>query len=227
MSTLAQPYSEHAIPREKAGAAGSPLAETSRASVSCPSSLYYEQLQSLVQQLFFNDNAARHVGITAVDESTEITNLCFDIAQILANEGRYDIGLIDANLLAPPLETQLELARPEAPDSASAIAPNLWFVPRQSWLGPGGTWTEQSAAHLRELAAEFDFSILQCPSVSWLTTRIGRACDGLVLVLTAHKTRRVVARRIRDQLQKIRIPLLGTIIRERRLPIPEALYRSL
>jgi Mrp family chromosome partitioning ATPase len=74
---------------------------------------------------------------------------------------------------------------------------------------------------------EFDFAILCCPSILWLTTRIGRGCDGLVLVLTADKTRRLVAARMKDLLREAQIPLLGTVLTERRFPVPEALYRKL
>jgi Mrp family chromosome partitioning ATPase len=63
--------------------------------------------------------------------------------------------------------------------------------------------------------------------VSWLTASIGRASDGLVLVLTANKTRRLVAAQVRDQLTKAQVPLLGTVLAERRFPVPQGLYRSL
>jgi Mrp family chromosome partitioning ATPase len=56
---------------------------------------------------------------------------------------------------------------------------------------------------------------------------MGQACDGLVLVLAANKTRRLVAAQIKDQLRRAQIPLLGTVLAERRFPIPQGLYRSL
>lgn len=220
MTTLVQSELEQVVSSEGIGAASQGSEATSV--------LYHEQIQSLGQQVFFNKIApVRHIGVTAVESSTEIAHLCFDVALVLANEGRYDIGLIDASPVSLPLETRLALAPSARTDSAWSIAPHLWFVPRRNWMPLGGVLTEQSTAHLRELAAEFDFSILHCPPLSWLTARIGGACDGLVLVLTAHKTRRLAARRIKDQIQKTRIPLLGTVLRERRLPIPEALYHSL
>jgi Mrp family chromosome partitioning ATPase len=48
-----------------------------------------------------------------------------------------------------------------------------------------------------------------------------------VLVLTANKTRRLVAAQIKDQLSKAQVPLLGTVLTERRFPVPQGLYRSL
>ena len=82
-------------------------------------------------------------------------------------------------------------------------------------------------SRLRELTAEFDFSILSCAPVSWLTATIGQTCDGLVLVLTANRTRRLVALQIKDQLRQAQVPLLGTVLADRRFPVPQGLYRSL
>jgi len=48
-----------------------------------------------------------------------------------------------------------------------------------------------------------------------------------VLVLAANKTRRLVAAQIKDQLSKAQVPLLGTVLAERRFPVPRGLYRSL
>ena len=80
---------------------------------------------------------------------------------------------------------------------------------------------------LRELMAEFDFSIVTCPPVSWLTAKLGHGCDGLVLVLTANRTRRMVAAQVKQRLDQSGIPLLGTVLAERSFPVPEGLYRSL
>ncbi|MGA2457672.1 MAG: hypothetical protein ABSF85_08900 [Terriglobales bacterium] len=103
------------------------------------------------------------------------------------------------------------------------------MVPRQSWLPDTGgrRLTDQNLSRLRELTTEFDFSILWCAPVSWLTASIGQACDGLVLVLTANKTRRLVAAQIKLQLSKAQVPLLGTVLAERRFPVPQGLYRNL
>ena len=103
------------------------------------------------------------------------------------------------------------------------------MVPRQSWLTDdrGMRITDQNLSRLRELTSEFDFSILWCGPVCWHTACIGQTCDGLVLVLTANRTRRLVAAQIKDQLRKAQVPLLGTVLAERRFPVPQGLYRNL
>ena len=199
--------------------------------VSPRASVHDEQIHALVQQLFFRPESrpVRHVGFATIEPSTATTTLCLEVARALAAEGRYDVGLIDAHPDSVPLETQLQIPSPNPAEATWQIAPRLWMVPRQSWLPNAGgrRLNDQNLSRLRELTAEFDFSILWCAPVSWLTASIVQACDGLVLVLTANKTRRLVAVQIKDQLSKAQVPLLGTVLAERRFPVPQGLYRNL
>jgi len=194
-------------------------------------SVHHEQIHALVQQLFFGgeSKAVRHVGFAAIEASTATATLCLEVAHALAERDRYKVGLIDANLDSVLLQTQLRIPSPIRAQANLPITQRLWMVPRQNWLPDacGRRITDQNLSRLRELTTEFDFSILWCASASWLTASIGRTCDGLVLVLTANKTRRLVATQIKDQLAKARVPVLGTVLSERRLPVPEGLYRSL
>src|ERR1019366_9579812 len=201
-----------------------------RKAVSPAVSVHDEQIHAVVQQLFFRHESkpVRHVGFATVEASTETATLCLEVVTALAEEGRYDVGLIDAHPDAVPLQTQLQIPPPNSAEAWS-IAPRLWMVPRQSWLPDacGQRITNQNLSRLRDLTTEFDFSILWCAPVSWLTASIGQTCDGLVLVLTANKTRRLVAAQVKDQLNKAQVPLLGTVLAERRFPVPQGLYRSL
>jgi hypothetical protein len=205
--------------------------QVQRTAVSATASVHDDQIHALVEQLFFRHESkpVRHVGFATVEASTATATLCLEVAQVLTEEDRYDVGLIDAHSDSVPLQTQLEIPSPIRAEATWPIAPHLWMVPRQSWLQDacGQRITDQDLSRLRELTTEFDFSILWCAPVSWLTASIGRACDGLVLVLTANKTRRLVASQVKDQLSKAQVPLLGTVLAERRFPVPQGLYRSL
>ena len=202
-----------------------------RRAVSATDLVHDEQIHALVQQLFFRPESkpVRHVGFVTIEASTDTAALCLEVASALAEEDRYDVGLIDAFPDSAPLQTRLEIPSPERATATWPVAPRLRMVPRQSWLPEscGQRIGEPDLLRLRELTTEFDFSILWCAPVSWLTMSIAQACDGLVLVLTANKTRRLVAAQIKDQLSKARIPLLGTVLAERRFPVPQGLYRSL
>ncbi|MBV8050487.1 MAG: hypothetical protein JOZ80_04825 [Acidobacteriaceae bacterium] len=57
--------------------------------------------------------------------------------------------------------------------------------------------------------------------------QLARLCDGIVLVVRANKTRRIVAQEIREKLRSANARLLGVVMTERTLPIPEAIYRKL
>jgi Mrp family chromosome partitioning ATPase len=190
-----------------------------------------EQIESLVHELFLQHAIAplRRVGFAASEETTQTGQVCFDVAQVLAEESSHDVGLIDATSTSEPLEVQFQVEATALTQSESSVAPHLWFVPRRAWMPDNDVRhiTEQNMNRLRELAAEFDFSILCCPSVSPVTARIGRACDGIVLVLQANKTRRLVACQMKDRLRRAQVRLLGTVLTERRFPIPRGLYRSL
>ena len=230
MSTLVSIFAER--PRVAEQPRVTPIRkEVCAEAVSPLASLRHEQIHALVGHLFFRPEAAplRYVGFAASEPSTETAQLCLEAARVLAEEGRYDVGLVDANPNAVPLQTRLEVTPTLRPEAIWPIAPRLWLVPRQSWLleSEGQRFQEQNLSRLRELTTEFDFAILYCPSVSWLTTRIARACDGLVLVLAANKTRRLVAAQIKDQLNRGQVSLLGTVLAERRFPVPQALYRKL
>jgi len=190
-----------------------------------------EQIHSLVQQLFFRREAGpvRRVGFTPVEASAETARLCLDVARTLVDETAYEVGLIDTGGGESPLATQLQIPVPAGVQAPWAISQRLWLAPRESWRAPGSQQpvTDQNLERLRELTTEFDFSIVVCPPVSWLTARIGHSCDGLVLVLTANRTRRLVAAQVTDQLRKADIPVLGSVLAERRFPVPDGLYRSL
>jgi len=210
----------------------SPIRESiPRPAASPVAPVHAEQIHALVQQLFFRDesNAARYVGFTTIEAATQTATLCLEVAQALAEQDCYKVGLIDARPDSVLLQTQLQIPSKNLASAPWLIAPRLWMVPRQSWLPDSGEQpvTGQNLLRLRELATEFDRSILWCAPFSWLTASIGRTCDGLVLVLTANKTRRLVAAQIKDQLTKAQVPLLGTVLAERRFPVPQGLYRSL
>ena len=208
-----------------------PVREPFRPAASSRASVHNDQIHALVQQLFFSDESktVRHVGFAPIEGSTATATLCLDVARAVSERHKYDVGVIDARAESGSLHNQLHIEPPNRAEVTWSIAPQLWLAPRRNWLRDpdGQRVTEQDLARLRELTLEFDFSILWCDPVSWLTTSIARTCDGLVLVLAANKTRRIVAAQVRDQLRRAQIPLLGTVLAERRFPVPQGLYRSL
>jgi Mrp family chromosome partitioning ATPase len=116
--------------------------------------------------------------------------------------------------------------------STTAIAiQNLWMVPADVFLGKSENanspiWLR---GHLGDLRREFDYSVIHCaPATEWAgMALLANLADGLVLGLEAHRTRRLAAKSLRDQLVAANVRLLGIVLTERRFPIPERLYRRL
>jgi len=215
-----------------AAAASSAIREPDFGSdATCTPSSRDEQIHALVQQLFFSHIAGpvRSVGFAPVEAATSAARLCFEVARVLSEEGRYDVGLIDAGSGQITLADEIRVPSPANPGVPWAVTERLWLVPRESWCRDRGQQpaSNKNLESLREYIGEFDFSIVRCRPVSWLTARVGQNCDGLVLVLTANKTRRLVAAQVKDQLSRAHVPLLGTVLAERRFPVPSGLYRSL
>jgi hypothetical protein len=152
----------------------------------------------------------------------------FDVASSLASQGGYDVALVDASLNSPALHTELGLTSPGQDESGWPIAPHLWLVDRGHWLPEGNrNITSGCVLRLREVLSEFDFSVLRYGAASSLSTNMAKACDGIVLVLAANKTRRLVAAQIKEQILQAQIPLLGSILADRKFPVPHSLYRNL
>jgi hypothetical protein len=141
----------------------SPREEVSAGTSFRVDSIRDQQIQALVQQLFFRHGSAavKHVGFTAAEVQTETAQLCFDVATMLAESDSRDVGLIDARLHSLPLHTELEIAPGASQDTEWQIAPRLWLVPRRTWLDDGGqrVW-DPSLSRLRQATMEFDISIL-------------------------------------------------------------------
>src|SRR5262249_51944427 len=154
--------------------------------------------------------------------------LSLEVAMMLAENGSRDVGLIDGGLQSKPLHTQLEIQAGRTSDSGWQIGPRLWFVPRSNWLGESHQriW-DPSLIRLRKATMKYDYSIVCFDPISWVTARIAQVCDGVVMVLTANKTRRLVAAQMQEQLRKAHVPLLGTVLADRRFPVPQGLYRNL
>jgi Mrp family chromosome partitioning ATPase len=51
--------------------------------------------------------------------------------------------------------------------------------------------------------------------------------DGIILVLSAQRTRRIMARKIKGMLEAAQARILGTVLSDRVFPIPDGIYRRL
>jgi hypothetical protein len=187
----------------------------------------------MVRQLFFTsgDKAIRQVVFSATERETDVRSLCLRVGEALARES-------DANVAVAGKYPQLCQAPELQPGSSSQslhnvssrLSGNLWLVPP---LGIGNAVGGSTIASLHtflcELRREFEYSILAAPAADeWnQVASMGQLADGIVLVLSAERTRRVTARNMKDRIEGAHARVLGTVFCDREFPIPEKIYRRL
>jgi len=194
-----------------------------------------EQLRGLVRQVFSPGwpRPSQQVVFSAVTCGTNARALCISVGRILADEAPGRVCVIDA-----PAEqgSKAEEALRAAPGTAlrhtsQQVSENLWAIPSASLLGHGQNLLSETwlRGRLRELRREFDYSVIHAHPVTLRsdTALLGSLADGVVLVLDASLTRRVVAQRTKEILQLADATVLGTVLINRVFPIPDAIYRRL
>lgn len=201
-----------------------------------------EQIGLLVRQVFFRGCAksVRHVVFSAVDEGSYIAEICMDVAKALAAQVPGSVCVIEANAHHPELEFVFGEKRPKPlpsdgfgflRSSSQHISGGLWLAPGHLLFGNTETgkspsWIER---RLSDFRLEFDYTVLHAPPAGKYgeATWLGRLSDGVALVVEANSTRKVAAQKTKERLQAANARLLGTVLSERRFPIPEEIYRRL
>jgi len=183
-----------------------------------------EQVDSFIQKIFFSGacSKVRDIAFANADSWVDAGLISFKVARALVASTTQEVALIDG-------------ATREAACTEGQYVPRfkqdnrLKVISLQDYLDDGSrrTVSDGSLMRLRNLMAQFEFSILNCGRLSQTTQRIAHVCEGLVLVLCAHRTRRLVVRSVREELRRSGINLLGVVLAERRFPVPDGLYRKL
>jgi len=197
-----------------------------------------EQIRSLVQQLFLRGGprSPRQVVFSCVDESSNIADICQQVGHSLSAEiaGSVCIVEVSAQQRCHESSFQIPISHIEGldclRDSTLCLSKNLWLMPWDVFLRDqkalSAGWVR---TRLDELRLAFDYTIFQAPPAGQFSDPLllGHLCDGLVLVLTASSTRRVAARKVKERLYSANARLLGTVLNDRKFPIPEKIYKSL
>lgn len=192
-----------------------------------------EQLRGLVQRIFFSGatHPVRQVVISPAESRTEVSGICRQVGEILSRETSANVVIAAGDLSCLSANDAQLPDIPKRDPLATRVRSNLWLTPglrgkhvRREMLSSAG-W----CSRLCELRREFEYSILEGPAAGEFSDSAvaAQVADGMILVLTAHGTRRASVRWIRETLQSTQTHLLGTILAERRFPIPEGIYRRL
>ena len=204
-----------------------------------------EEALKLVQRLFLSQGhaAPRAVMFAAVDAKNGCSRLCALIAKLLAESVSGSVCLVEGNFRTPSLAEVLGVpSRLGLADSLRVDGPIRRFTKQAGrenlWLLSAGSQARDSASLLNcdqmreriaELREEFDYLLIEAPSLSAYADGIvfGRLTDGIVLVLEANETRREAALRVVENVRALNIPVLGAVLNNRTFPIPRTLYKRL
>ncbi len=199
-----------------------------------PGSFAREQILGLVRRVFFASalRPVRQVVFSAADPHIDVSALCDLVARALALETSSQVvtvsrhqGLEEAGHRRAHLQGAASMI-----SCSTQMAVNLWRV-RTSCLqkhneaGSPADWISK----LAELRSYFEYAVIEGPpaAISSEAAVLGQMTDGLILVLGAHSTRKATARKLKESLEGANSRILGTVLSERRFPIPERIYSRL
>lgn len=204
-----------------------------------PQDFAREQIRGLVRQLFFSnvERQVRQIVFSAAEPETDVQSLCWRVGEALALETVGGIALVGEYPQALQNAETSEIGTTDPlidgggrvrRQHATRVGSNLWLVPPAGNAGDQVT-TARLHSYLSGMRTQFEYSIVAGPPAaeSNAATAMAQLADGIVLVLSAQRTRRITARKIKQRLEAAQARLLGTVLSDRVFPIPERIYRRI
>jgi hypothetical protein len=198
-----------------------------------------EQIQGLVRQVFLSNvgGPVRQVIFSALEPETDVKHICRQVGEALALEttgriavvGEYPQVLREAETSAPEMkERSATDGSPPLRQGAIRVGSNLWLVPAKGTERDRGA-TAWLHSYLDEMRREFEYSIVEGPPMGESNEAMAMAqfVDGIILVLSARRTRRIAARKMKEMLEGAHARILGSVLSDRVFPIPQGIYRRL
>ena len=203
------------------------------------------ELAKLVQRVFLLPGGEYNhtVVFTSSDAGNGCSWICARVGELLAAQVTGTVCLVDANLQSPTLHEQFAVPNHHGLSDAlrqsgsirgyvsQLSRRNLALVScgSESKDAQSMVTSDRMRMRLSELRSEFDYVLIDCPSmsVSNEAVSLGSGADGVVLVLKANSTRKDRARNAVRDLQAAKVKVLGAVLNQRTFPIPEKLYNKL
>jgi hypothetical protein len=183
-----------------------------------------EQIRGLVRRVFMSGLTppVHQIVLGAIENGIDVAGICGKVGETLAAETDKEVVVVTSG---PRSDFFLE-SEPMAPARTAAmqVDKNLWSVhlPNDRRHIPAHSLQR----YMAKIRREFEYSIVAASAGDpHEALAMGLAGDGVILVLSAMRTRRAEAVRFRDALAQLR--LLGTVLTDREFPIPAAIYRRL
>ena len=189
---------------------------------------------SLMHKLFFPSATLRRTSIlfAAADAQSRASAFCEQIAIALSRVSGDMVGIVEAcsSLNRNPWIKQgmpSSFGRGLWQVYASRLSEHVWRIPL-ALLGSECSASQDSTSDgLKELRSTFKYFLFSAAINESEMPILCNLCEAAVLVLTANVTRRETALRAKEQLLRQGVTLLGTVLDQRTLPIPESIYRRL
>lgn len=184
------------------------------------------EIVSLARQAFFPSEAERRQRVLFVgaDAQTNVLSVAEQVARALA-EMQKTVSLVELQAQsgdAFPARKPPMAVRNVEYWSGFQVAENFWRIPSSTLSGPASSHAGGVFGTL-----PFECVVLASSIGDAITPLFLGICDGAVLTLTAHKTRRETALRARQMLEQFNVKLVGVVLDGRTFPMPEAIYRRL
>ena len=193
-----------------------------------PRSIGAEAYRSFRTSLLLSRAGGVHsIAITSAFPSEGKTSTSVNLAIVLGQLGKR-VLLIDADLHRPRIHSVLRisnrvglvsiLAENLAPSAAitTTAMPGLSVLPSgPSTPNPSGLLSSSAMTTLLEFARQnFDFVVLDTPPVSPVADAmlLGHQADGVVICIDSEKTAREHVARVRDQLTRSGVTILGALL---------------
>jgi len=198
-----------------------------------PEQFAQQQIRGLVRQVFFANGSrpVRQLVFSALEPETDVRILCLRVGEALSLETAGSVAVVGRFPRAihgsAPLECGTKQSTPLR-QIATRVRGNFWLVPDQTRASDPVRATSVHS-FLGEVRSQFDYSIVERPVAgeSHQAAFMAQFADGIILVLSALRTRRAAARKVKETLESVQAHLLGTVLSDRIFPVPEVIYRRL
>jgi len=207
------------------------------------SSLPDDPVSAIVRKVFLEPlgGQARIVSFAGISRRAGCTWTCVHAAKTLARYADGRVCLVDANFEAPAVQQYFpgaaclgisDVMFDSAPAKTYPISEggaNVWYLPagtqcQRARMFPDGS---QLDAHLRNLAKEFEYVLIDAPPLDSgpLVAAICKASDGAVLVMEPSGVTAAALARGRSLLATARVQLFGVVLNQRVPTLPPVLDR--
>jgi Mrp family chromosome partitioning ATPase len=201
-----------------------------------------QQLVGLVERVFIplSGQPTRCVGFSAIDPAGVSGSITAAVAELLSERTTGTVGVVDAHFTSPSLHRYFGvansagfadyLAAGAAPaDSARRLRENLWIITAGVEQTRADVSADAMRLQLARFIAAFDYVLVNIEPVGARgdAGRFAALVDGIILVVDAESARREAGRRVVETLRAAGAAVIGAVLTNMRLPIPDRIYRRL